>query len=33
MAQNIKVSKNMNRSILSPKKPNGGSYRAWYFKM
>jgi glycosyltransferase involved in cell wall biosynthesis len=28
MAQNIKVSKNMNRSILSPKKPNGGSYRA-----
>ena len=28
MAQNIKVSKNMNRPILLPKKPGGGSYRA-----
>jgi glycosyltransferase involved in cell wall biosynthesis len=28
MSQNIKVSKNMNRPILSPKKLGGGSYRA-----
>jgi glycosyltransferase involved in cell wall biosynthesis len=28
MAQNIKVSKNMNRPILLPKKPGDGSYRA-----